>query len=891
MTFDTNKMAKKVQEALIQASSLAERYRQSELEPEHLLLVMLGQTGGVVPLILSKLSIPIEDVTMDMRRAMARYPAGPEEIQMAVSQRLRYLLMNAQEEAERYGDSLVGGEHILLALVSTAKGKRGAKRAAQSGTMREAGDIFLAYGVTQEALLRVLDEVRRMQTPSQQTMMEPLSSLEEFGRNLVVAARSGELDPVVGREEEMGMVIQVLAQNTQNNPILVGGDGVGKTSIVEGLAEAIARGAVPSSFHDKEIVALDREALVAGTKNRSQFEERVKAVFREAIENPSVILFIDDLETMMGGSVAEGHLDLANILMPMLSRFELRFIGACSREAFESMYSIGRMPDYSKYFQTIPVEPPSVEDTILILRGIRHVYEGHHGVTIADEALVAASALSHKYMVDRYLPEKAIDLIDEAAARVRMEIMKENPVASENLHQHLQQMEQERDMLAQGAGAAEREKLRHLTAEINELKAQLGVPSQGEKAAASGPTEAIARLRNEIDQVQNQIIQAQDSFDTLKAADLQFCVLPNLEAELAVLEQQAFETRGSEGGPVPEKEVSARPRVRQVTEVEIQRLVAQYADLPMEKVASNPSRKLINMEEVLQRRLIGQHMAVEALANAVRRSRSGLVAPNRPLGAFLFLGPSGVGKTVMAKALAEVLFESDLKLARLDLSMYADRNAIIRLIGDPASGDDTEVGHLIEIIQHDPEIVLILDAIEKANADVQSLFQQILEDGYLSDGEGQVLSFKDTVLVMKSSVGADLISQLSQSNQGANVWPALQAELGRHLRQEFLVSLDEIIVFDPLRNEDLIRLIDLNLMDLQQRLADKGMTIRLTHEAYHRLIVDANVPGLGARLLKRVIQQKIQNPVAMKILQGQFTRESILVDVSHTSGEIIFTPG
>ena len=888
MTFDTNKMAQKVQEALIQASTLAERYRQSELEPEHLLLVMLGQTGEAVPLILSKLSAPIEDVTMEVRRAMARFPAGSEEIQLAVSQRLRYLLINAQEEAERFGDPLVSGEHILLALVSSAKGKRGAKRVAQSGTMREVGDIFLAYGITQEAVLGVFDEVRREKRVGQQR--ESLSALEEFGRNLVVSARNGELDPVVGRKEEMGIILKVLSKNTQNNPVLVGGEGVGKTSIVEGLAETIARGAAPPSFNNKEIVVLDKEALMAGAKNRSHFEERIKAVLREAIENPSVILFIDDLETMMGGAAADSHLDLGNILMPMLARFELRFIGACSQEAFESMHSIGRIPDYSKYFQTIPVDPPSVDDTVLILRGIRDVYEKHHGVTITDDALVAASVLSHKYMTDRYLPEKAIDLIDEAAARVRME-MRENPLDLEVMCQQLQQLERERDRLLQGT-MPDRERMRRLTAEINEIRVQLGVPPQEEKMPAAGPAEAIARLRNEIDQVQNQIIQAQDSFDTLKAADLQFCVLPNLEAELAVLEQQAFEMRDQ----APGKEPIPKPPVHhhnQVTEVEIQNLVAQYANLPMEKIVSttNPSKKLINMEDVLQERLVGQHMAIEALANAVRRSRSGLVPPNRPLGAYLFLGPSGVGKTVMAKALAEVLFDSDLKVARLDLSMYTDRNAIVRLIGDPASGDDTEVGHLIEIIQHDSEVVLILDAIEKAHVDVQSLFQQILEDGYLSDGEGQVLSFKDTVLVMKSNIGADLISQMAQTNQGANIWPALQAELSRYLRQEFLISLDEIIVFDPLRHEDLITLIDMNLVDLQQRLAEKGLTIRLTDEAYLRLIEDANVPGLGARLLKRVIQQKIQNPVAMKILQGHFSRESILVDVSHTSGEIIFTPG
>jgi ATP-dependent Clp protease ATP-binding subunit ClpB len=610
-------------------------------------------------------------------------------------------------------------------------------------------------------------------------------------------------------------------------------------------------------------------------------------VLREAIENPSVILFIDDLETMLGGSPAEGHLDLTNILMPMLSRYELRFIGACSREAFEAMLSYGRMPDYAKYFQTLPVEPPSVEETIQILRGIRHVYENHHGVTITDEALVAASALSHKYIADRYLPEKAIDLIDEAAARVRLE-MREDPQNTEDMHQQLQQLERERDMLTQGTGVPDREQLRHLTAQINELRARLGVPPQKEKSAP-GPSEAIARLRQEIDQVQSQIVQAQDSFDTLKAADLQFCVLPNLEAELAVLEQQAFEMRG----PELEQEPVTKSRVHQVTEVEIQRLVSQYAEVPVEKIATsaNPSKKLINMEDMLQSRLIGQHMAIEALANAVRRSRSGLVAPNRPLGAFLFLGPSGVGKTVMAKALAEILFDNDTKVARLDLSMYADRNAIIRLIGDPASGDDTEVGHLIEIIQQDPEVVLILDSIEKASTDVQSLFQQILEDGYLSDGEGQVLSFKDTVLVMKSSVGADLISQMAQTNQGANIWPALQAELGRHFRQEFLVSLDEIIIFDPLRHADLVQLIDVNLKDLQQRLADKGMGLRLTDEAYFRIIEDANVSGLGARLLKRVIQQRIASPVAFKILQGHFNRESIVVDVSPVSGEIIFTPG
>ncbi|MCL1790821.1 MAG: ATP-dependent Clp protease ATP-binding subunit [Peptococcaceae bacterium] len=850
MQFDTSKMAPKVQEALIQASALAERHRQNELEPEHLLLVMLGQVGGVVPQILAKLSVPIEAVMAEVRRSMLRFPPGASEINMTISQRLRYLFMNAQEEAERMGETNISGEHILLALVVSAKGKRGAKRVGQSGVTREVGDILLAYNVNQESLLSIMEEIRRMRKPQQNLPFGgPGSALGQFGRNLVVMAREGGLDPVVGREEEAGMILQVLSKPSQNNPILVGGSGVGKTTIVEGLAQILARGEVPAQFHNKEIIALDKDALIGGVKTRAELEERFKAVLREVIENPATILFIDDLDTILG-SPEQGGLDLAGVLMPVLNHFELRFVSVCSQQAFDLF--AGRIHEFAQYFYPIPVKPPSVEDTILILRELRSGYEAHHGVSISDEALVAASVLSNKYIPDRQLPEKAIDLIDEASARLRMELRATDPMGAAEPNQR-SQYENERQAPAQDSGNAE----------------------------------AIARLRAKIEEVQSQIMQAQDSFDTLRAADLQFCTLPALESELGMLEQKAPAAPASYP---PERR--RQPRLttnRQVSEEDIQMIISQYIGVPPERIVVNPAKRLNNLEEIIGDRLIGQRMAIEAVANAVRRSSGGYASPNRPLGSFLFLGPSGVGKTVLARILADVIYGSDQKVARLDLAMYSDHDAVFRLIGD-ADNANSEPGHLIEIIQNDPEIVLVLDSIEKAHINVQSLLQQIMEDGYLSDGSDQVLSFSDTIIVMKCGVGAEVISQMT-GRTPSSILPALQAELSRYLRQEFLVSLDEIIIFEALKQDELVRLIDANLCDLKQRLAEKGLTITLTSAAYMRLIDDANVSMLGARLIRRVVQQKVQNPIAIKILQGQFSHGSILVEISHKSGEIIFTPG
>jgi len=846
----------KAQEALQSAQKLAESYNHTELHPEHLLKALVDQEGGIIPVILDRLGVNSKIVSTELEEILERLPrVSGGAYQLYLSMPAKQVLDRAEALAKEMRDEFISTEHLFLAIIDSTS---------------RAGEILRKRGITFTSAKEVINQIRKGRRITDQNPEEQYQVLEKFGRDLTALAKAGKLDPVIGRDEEIRRVMHILTRRTKNNPVLVGEPGVGKTAIVEGLAQRIAAGDVPEVLKNKRIIQLDLGALLAGTKFRGEFEDRLKGVIREVQSSEGeIILFIDEIHTLVGAGAAEGAIDAANMLKPALARGELRCIGATTIDEYRKY--IEKDPALERRFQPVYVDEPTPEQTIAILRGLKEKYEVHHGVRITDNAIIAAVMLSHRYITDRFLPDKAIDLIDEAAAKLRIEI-DSMPTVIDEIERKIKQLEIEKVALEKETDPKARERYQKLLEQLEELRKE-AKELKAQWLKEKEIIQNIRKLKEKIDQLKIEAQQAERQGDLNRVAEIIYGQIPQLQKELEKENERLSQIQKS----------GKRFLKEEVDEEDIAEIVSKWTGIPVKRLLESEREKLLKIEERLKERVVGQDHAISAVANALRRARAGLKDPNRPIGSFLFIGPTGVGKTELAKALAEFMFDTEQAMIRIDMSEYMEKHSVARLIGAPPGYVGYEEGgQLTEAVRRRPYSVILFDEVEKAHPDVFNLLLQVLDDGRLTDGKGRTVDFRNTIIIMTSNVGSHYFQDtyLDRKEIEGRIFDLLKSTF----RPEFLNRIDEIIIFNNLTREDIIRIVDIQIKYLNQRLSEKGLSLELTEKTKEWLANVGYDPLFGARPLKRAIQRYIENPLAIKVLEGIFEEgDKIIVDINEVN--------